>query len=178
MSTWTALVVRKAALAWGLGTNIVPVLGARALDGFAVGALMTAACFLAVTAPRRSRRSRRRATAAGRGRLAAGLVGRQPCGADAVSGADAVGQQRAWSSGRGDRGSGYRSRHRRPEQPWTKPAEPRRGVPRHAAPPPGLAGRGGAQVHGLDGGQVHGLGGGQTPGPDDGRHGTALTARG
>jgi hypothetical protein len=165
MSTWTALVVRKAALAWGLGTNIVPVLGARSLDGFAVGALMTAACFLAVTAPRRNRRPRRRVTAAVRGRPAAATGP----GAGVMSGADAVGQQ-GTRSGDDRRSGGYRSRHRRPDEPWTMPGEPRRGAPRHAAPPPGFGDGGGAQIHRRVGGQADGR--------DGGRPGAALTARG
>lgn len=65
MNTWAVLAAKEAAVATGLGTGAVPALGAGSLDGFAVGALMTGACFLVLSGPRRSRRSRRRLLTAG-----------------------------------------------------------------------------------------------------------------
>ena len=65
MSTLAVWAAREAVIATGLGSGGTPALSAGSLDGFAVGALMTGACLLAITAPRRTRRSRRRAPAAG-----------------------------------------------------------------------------------------------------------------
>jgi hypothetical protein len=47
--------------------GIAPLIGSGSLDGFAIGALASGACFMAVTAPRRARK--RRAAAAGHGAL-------------------------------------------------------------------------------------------------------------
>ena len=65
MHMWAAWAAKEAAVATGLGGGVVPALGARSLDGFAVGALMTGACFLALTGSRRSRRSQRHVLAGG-----------------------------------------------------------------------------------------------------------------
>ena len=184
MTTWAALAAKQAALATGLNTNIVPTLGARAIDGFAIGALMTAACFIAVTAPRRSRstwrsrltwRSRSgwrsrptwrsrpawrlrlpgsralatgwgHAAAARDGRMAAQLADGDRVRPDLLRGADdpAAGGNPAGGGGlgaggasEGDQPGGYRSRHRRPGPEIWHP-EPRRSMPRHAAPPGGI----------------------------------------
>jgi hypothetical protein len=47
--------------------GIAPLIGTGSLDGFAIGALASGACFMAVTAPRRARK--RRAAAAGHSAL-------------------------------------------------------------------------------------------------------------
>ena len=60
MHTWTIVAAKEAAIATGMGAGIVPTIAPASLDGFAVGALMTGACFLAITTPRRARRSRLR----------------------------------------------------------------------------------------------------------------------
>src|ERR1039458_6605955 len=65
MHMWAAWAAKEAAVATGLGGGVVPALGARSLDGFAVGALMAGACFLALTGSRRSRRSQRHVLAGG-----------------------------------------------------------------------------------------------------------------
>ena len=62
MSGFAALAVKEAAVASGLGTSLLPAIAPSALDGFAVGTLLSALCVLLVMAPRRiSRRSRRSA---------------------------------------------------------------------------------------------------------------------
>jgi hypothetical protein len=53
--------------------GIAPLIGAGSLDGFAIGALASGACFMAITAPRRARK--RQAAAAADGRPAAGQDG-------------------------------------------------------------------------------------------------------
>jgi hypothetical protein len=167
MTMWAALAAKQLALASGLESNVVPTLGARAIDGFAIGALMTAACFLAVTAPRRARRfwrprmpgSRagffawRRRDACGDRMMAAqsAAVGQNwpdlPRGADDRSAAgqpgigsdpDGGSDRSAGGTGEGDLPGGYRSRHRRTDGPGVWRPEPRRSMPRHAAPPPGF----------------------------------------
>ncbi len=60
MHTWTIVAAKEAAITTGMGAGIVPTIAPASLDGFAVGALLTGACFLAITTPRRARRSRLR----------------------------------------------------------------------------------------------------------------------
>lgn len=52
--------------------SAAPAIGTGSLDGFAIGALMSGACALAITAPRRARRP----SAVRGGAQAAGLFGR------------------------------------------------------------------------------------------------------
>jgi len=56
MSGFSALAVKPAAVASGLGTTFLPGIGAAAVQGFAVGTMLSAVCFLAVMAPRRHSR--------------------------------------------------------------------------------------------------------------------------
>jgi hypothetical protein len=56
MSGFTALAVKPAALASGLGTTLLPSIGRGAVQGFAVGTMLSAVCFLAVMTPRRHSR--------------------------------------------------------------------------------------------------------------------------
>ncbi len=62
MSGLAALAVREAAVASGLGTTFLPGIAPSAVDGFAVGTLLSGLCYLLVMAP--GRRSRRRSRAA------------------------------------------------------------------------------------------------------------------
>jgi len=59
MTTWIFLAAKEAVIASGLGASVVPALGPGAIDGFAVGALVTGASILAVTTPWRARRAQR-----------------------------------------------------------------------------------------------------------------------
>ncbi|MGO8883000.1 MAG: hypothetical protein ACLQI7_04710 [Streptosporangiaceae bacterium] len=65
MSTWAVWAAKEAAVATGLGAGVLPAVGAASLDAFAAGALLTGACFVAFTFPRRSKRSRRHVLAGG-----------------------------------------------------------------------------------------------------------------
>jgi hypothetical protein len=59
MSGLAVLAVKEAAVASGLGTSVLPGIAPSAIDGFAVGTLLSALCILLVMAPRRrSRRSK------------------------------------------------------------------------------------------------------------------------
>jgi hypothetical protein len=76
--------------------GISPLIGAGSLEGFAVGATLSGAFFLAITAPQRLRRRRAsaagargvpvRASSAEAGRLAAGLCRVEAFGTGAVTG--------------------------------------------------------------------------------------------
>jgi hypothetical protein len=64
MGGFAALAVKPAVIASGVGTTLLSGIGRGAAQGFAVGTLLSAACFLAVMAPRRHlRRSPGRHTA-------------------------------------------------------------------------------------------------------------------
>jgi len=109
-----ALIAVQEAVASGLGTGLVPALGAGTLDGFAAGLLLSGAIFLVLMAQRNGTRWPRRATGARRRIGAPRLPGRE----------------------------GYQSKHRlsEPEEglQWPEAGrtwpESRRGAPRHAAP--------------------------------------------
>jgi hypothetical protein len=62
MSGLAALAVKEAAVASGLGATFLPGIAPSAVDGFAVGTLLSGLCYLLVMAPRR--RSRRRSRTA------------------------------------------------------------------------------------------------------------------
>ncbi len=62
MNGFAALAVKEAAVASGLGASLLPI-APSAIDGFAVGTLLSGLCLLLVMAPRRiSRRRNRQAT--------------------------------------------------------------------------------------------------------------------
>jgi hypothetical protein len=52
MSAWVAIAAKEAATTTSLGSGILHGVSAGALDGFAVGAMLTGLCFLMVVAPR------------------------------------------------------------------------------------------------------------------------------
>jgi hypothetical protein len=56
MTGFAALAIKQAAAASGLGTGLLPAIAPSALDGFAVGTLLSGLCFLLVMAPRRAAR--------------------------------------------------------------------------------------------------------------------------
>ena len=99
--------------------GMAPVIGTGSLDGFAIGALMSGACVLAITAPRRVRS--RQAGVARSGGVLAAEQGGWLC--EHVMAAEAVGARMAVATGAAaeDAGAGgeskapggYRSRHRR-----------------------------------------------------------------
>jgi hypothetical protein len=60
MSGLAALAVKEAAVASGLGTTFLPGVAPSAVDGFAVGTLLSGLCFLLVMAPRRRSHRKRR----------------------------------------------------------------------------------------------------------------------
>ncbi len=80
--------------------GMAPVIGNSSLDGFAIGALMSGACALAITAPRRTR--------------ARQAVGTGGAGAERLARPDELGVLGPGRSavGREGRSGGYRSRHR------------------------------------------------------------------
>lgn len=59
MIGFAALAVKETAVASGLGTGVLPGIAPSAVEGFAVGALLSAVCFLLVAVPRRHLRRRR-----------------------------------------------------------------------------------------------------------------------
>ncbi len=115
LAIWAA---HKAGLAFGVPAAV----RADGLDGFAAGALLSGACFLAIASPRP-----RRALAARRARLAARPAPGRP------------GPPR-----RPERAAAAAGAHRSPPR-WARTGRPRaevrRVLPRHAAPQPGLASR-------------------------------------
>jgi hypothetical protein len=67
MNSFAALAVKEAAAASGHGTSLLPAIAPSALDGFAVGALLSALCVLLVMVPRHiSRRTRQSARTRGK----------------------------------------------------------------------------------------------------------------
>lgn len=58
MSTWAAVAAKEAALTSSAGASLLHGITPGAIDGFAVGALLTGSCFLVVAAPRMLRRTR------------------------------------------------------------------------------------------------------------------------
>lgn len=120
--------------------GVAPVIGAGSLDGFAVGALMSGACFLAITAPRRTRkrqvavagdsgtRASRRRERLHRRVMAAGAFDHGPAWAARPGDArvlDASGRESV-ADRDGKNAGGYRSRHRL--------GGPARNGPAHGAP--------------------------------------------
>jgi hypothetical protein len=66
MNSFAALAVKEAATASGHGASLLPAIAPSALDGFAVGALLSALCVLLVMVPRHiSRRTRQSARTRG-----------------------------------------------------------------------------------------------------------------
>lgn len=146
MGTWAVIAAKEAAIASGVGAGIVPAIGNSAVDGFAVGTLLSGACFMLVAAQRRTKLQKRYGSGQGAGALAAlppspssigtfgdesaeALVPGQP-GADQEP-ADLV-PDGLVPDGRG----GYRSKHRLtdPAAATDRWPDARRGAPRHAAP--------------------------------------------
>ena len=58
MSAWVAIAAKEAATTTSLGSGILHGIPAGALDGFAVGAMLTGLCFLMIVAPRSLQRPR------------------------------------------------------------------------------------------------------------------------
>jgi hypothetical protein len=58
MSAWAAIAAKDAAVTTSLGNGILHGISPGALDGFAVGTMLTGLCFLVTVAPRSLRRAR------------------------------------------------------------------------------------------------------------------------
>jgi hypothetical protein len=58
MSAWVAIAAKEAATTTSLGSGILHGISDGALDGFAVGAMLTGLCFLMIVAPRSFQRPR------------------------------------------------------------------------------------------------------------------------
>ena len=148
MNTWAVLAAKQAAIASGLGAGATPAFGAASLDGFAIGALISGACMLVITSPRRERR--RTVTTAHDGHALAGMRRTSARTSEALGDAarellvpeyqpdqDAPAQPDRRQAGARD----YQSRHRLAgPSPSPKP-ETRRSAARHAAPPVSLSSR-------------------------------------
>ena len=100
--------------------GVAPAIGTGSLDGFAIGALMSGACVLAITAPRRAQarhvpRARDGAAVAERSGwlcehvMAAGAGGERLAGPEELG---ALGDGRSAAGREGRAGGRYRSRHR------------------------------------------------------------------
>jgi hypothetical protein len=153
MSGLAALAVKEAAVASGLGTTFLPGVAPSAVEGFAVGTLLSGLCFLLVIAPRR--RFRRRSRSARKAMRASAtqtlsshdLPGHVAASAYAATGviSDPFADESAEvlvsypvqevSLELPDQSNGGSSRHRLTGTEARQRPEARRSAGRHAAPP-------------------------------------------
>ena len=149
MNGLAALAAKEAALA--SGASLLPGIAPSAVDGFAVGTLLSGLCFLMVMAPKRG--LRRRKVSASEGMLL-GSDPVQPDYAMAVRLTDpfadeaaevvvSAGGQLGDDVGAEPKGTGHRRKHRQsdPEGGGDRRPEIRRSQGRHAAPSNGIASR-------------------------------------
>ncbi len=158
MNGIAALAAKEAAVASGLGASLLPGVASSAVDGFAVGTLLSGMCFLLVIGPRRQRRQARLdARSEGWPTDHASLVHAQyPAAPGQVSAASpyenpygdesaetllptglpaSPGQRNEPAAEPKDSGyPDYRSRHRLPGPEGDRRQEQRRAAGRHAAP--------------------------------------------
>jgi hypothetical protein len=148
MNGLAALAAKEAALA--SGASLLPGIAPSAVDGFAVGTLLSGLCFLMVMAPKRGLRRRKVSASEGM------LVGSEPVqpeyamsvtlsdpfadeAAEVVVSADG---QFLEEVGPEPKGAGYRSKHRQSDSMGgDRRPEIRRSQGRHAAPSNGIASR-------------------------------------
>lgn len=156
MGTWVAIAAREI-FSPGIGVSLLPRFVPTALDGIAIGTMLSGACLLLIIAPRHTlRRSRRRLgmftvpdraflTRRGDGRLArpgSDQLGDEATEVIAPPGVRPQGAPDSDEAHPDGRKTGYRSRHRRDEQEsgqWRP--ESRQRTPRHAAPSAGFSSR-------------------------------------
>ena len=142
MNGLAALAAKEAAIASGVGASLLPGIAPSAIDGFAVGTLLSGLCFLMVMTPKRGLR---------RGRLAArvGLFGSaapaEPGYAHGVTLSDPfadesaevvvpLGSPLADEASLDAKAGAHRSKHRLADQDGDRRSEARRLPGRHAAP--------------------------------------------
>ncbi len=143
MSAWTAIAAKDAAVITSLGNGILHGISPGALDGFAVGTMLTGLCFLVIVAQRSLRRSRLSA----RPGVWPSFIRRPRIQRDYYAEAADPGAEPllasseddiAAAAGEQDRpegGRGYRSKHRMTDhEPGERRGEGRRSAPKHAAP--------------------------------------------
>lgn len=170
MSAWAAVAAKSAAITSSAGISLLHGITPGALDGFALGALLTGACFLAISVPRLLRRNRllegegtwsrtrqprfKRDYFADPADAGAPAADSDPLGADVDLAASAVdpfaafadddvilpGTGGAYLTHEPSGRSGYHSKHRMPGSDIARLADDSRTPPRHAAAPPRLPG--------------------------------------
>jgi len=163
-----ALAAKEALVASGLGPSVLPGVAPSALEGFAVGSLLSGVCFLMVMAPRRVRRARwsakRRARLPGidaQQRPQAPAQASADAGAGAGTGADdyaaaptdnpfadesaeilvpaGTAARLEMSQASQSHSGGHRGKPRLPDSDGSsRRPDARRGAPRHAARSPGI----------------------------------------
>ena len=164
MNGIAALAAKEALVASGLGPSVLPGVAPSALEGFAVGSLLSGVCFLMVMAPRRVRRARW--SAKRRARLPGIDAQQRPeapaqAGADAGAGADdyaaaptdnpfadesaeilvpaGTAARLEMSQASQSHSGGHRGKPRLPDSDGSsRRPDARRGAPRHAARSPGI----------------------------------------
>jgi hypothetical protein len=141
MSTWAVIAAKEAAVASGVSAGIIPAIGNSAVDGFAVGTLLSGACFMLVAAQRRTKLQKRYGAGQNAGVLAALPPSPSSIGSFGDESAETLvpgqpGADQEPADLATDGRTSYRSRHR-----LTDPAaaadrwpDARRGAPKHAAP--------------------------------------------
>ncbi len=164
MNGLAALAVKEAAVASGLGASLLPGIAPSAVDGFAVGTLLSGVCFLLVMAPRRGLRRAR--SSSGAGQLAnAAYSAPHTAGSVPVTVSDPFADEATEvvvpalptaaglpslpghdeaASGPDGKGNGYRSKHRMSgtgNGTAERRPEAKRCPPRHAAPSVSLGSR-------------------------------------
>ncbi|HUD79566.1 MAG TPA: hypothetical protein VMR00_17095 [Streptosporangiaceae bacterium] len=146
MNGLAALAAKEAVVATGLGTSLLPGIAPSAVDGFAVGTLLSGVCFLLVMVPRRGWRRPRQS--------AADTVLTEPEAAPGYDGYAGYATAASLSGVLSDesaeivvsppplrdevpqepKGGGYRSKHRLADPVGDRRTETRRAPGRHAAP--------------------------------------------
>jgi hypothetical protein len=152
MNGFAALAAKEAVVASGVGASLLPGIAPSAVDGFAVGTLLSGLCFLMVMAPKHGLR-RGRLSARSGGWASTGTAGpdsdypmaptlSDPFADEASEVVVAAGDQLADELIPEPRPAGYRSRHRLAEQEaGDRRPVVRRSAGRHAAPSSGIASR-------------------------------------
>ena len=150
MNGLAALAAKEAVVATGLGTSLLPGVAPSAVDGFAVGTLLSGVCFLLVMVPRRGWR-RPRQSAAGPPPHTVLTEPEAAPGYDGYAGYATAASLSGVLSGESaeivvsppplrdevpqePKGGGYRSKHRLADPVGDRRTETRRAPGRHAAP--------------------------------------------
>jgi hypothetical protein len=145
MNGIAALAAKEAAVASGFGANLLTGVAPSAVDGFAVGTMLSGICFLLVMAPRyglrRSRLSSREGMWAHPAAASVTALPTTTSFSDPFADESAEIVVPSVPSGRDEghahdvKGGGYRSKHRMADSgSGERRPESRRSAPRHAAP--------------------------------------------